>query len=204
MNNNLNEMEISTLKEATNIGAGHAAIALSQMLNRKIMIAVTSADIVPSKEFLEKIVGGKDTEVAGVYLKTLGDVQGVVIFMFRKDSSLKLSDLLLSREPGKAVFLDEQSLSALKECCSILTGSFFSVIADMIGLRVFNQAPNYAYDKPDTLMYGICEKIFGNRNERLCLATEFIESNSKIAGTFAFIPEKEAMDNMLNKWKEAK
>ncbi len=199
MQTKLSEVQIDALKEANNIGAGHAAIAMSQMLNKKIMIAVTRSDIVPNEVFLKNIVGSKDTVVIGVYLKTLGDVQGAVIFMFGKDSALKLSDLLLFRKQGETRFIDEKAQSALKEAGGILTGAFFSVLADMLNLKVFHHAPSFTFDKPDVIMYGVCEEIFSDKKERLCLATEFIESSTKITGSFAFVPGEEAMAKILEK-----
>ncbi len=198
MTKKLTSMQIDALKEATNIGAGHAAIALSQMVNQKIMIAVTSADIIPSDVFLEKMFGDRETIVTAVYLKTLGDVQGAIIFMFEKESALKLCDLLQFKDGAETTFIDEKCQSVLKELGNILTGSFFSVLADMLGLKVFNLAPCYAYDSAETIMFGVCEQAFGNRDKRLCLATEFIESRNKITGTFAFVPTDEAMEKILS------
>lgn len=200
MKKKLSEMEISALKEATNIGAGHAAIAMSQMLNKKIMMAVTWSDIIPSDDFLKRAMGGEE-DVAGIYLKMLGDIKGVVIFMFKRQSVLRLSDMLLFRKPGETKFIDEKSVSAIKELSSILTGTFFAVLADMLDLHVFNQAPNYAYDSAKTILSAVSEDVFGDRNGRMCLATEFIESGSQVSGAFAFIPEASAMDSILEKWR---
>lgn len=201
MRDKLTEIQIDALKEANNIGAGHAAIALSQMLNKKIMIAVARSEIVPSELFLKNIVGDKGAIAVGIYLKSLGDAQGAVIFMFKKESALKLSDLLLFRKKGETKFIDEKSQSALKELGSILTGAFFAVLADMLGLKVFHQAPYFAFDKAEIIMYGVCGEIFGDHEERLCLATEFIESSTKITGSFAFIPAEDAMERILEKLK---
>lgn len=201
MKHTYNHLQLDALAEITNIGIGHAAIALSQMLGKKIMIAVTRSEIVPSDAFLKNIVGGKDAEVAGIYLKTLGDVQGTIMYMFQKSSALKLGDLLLARESSTTKFVDEHVQSALKELGGILTGAFFTVIADMLKLKVFHQAPYFAYDTAETIMYGVCEDIFGDRNERLCLATEFIESGSQITGTFAFVPTQKAMAAIISKLK---
>lgn len=201
MDNNINDIQIDALKEAINIGAGHAAIALSQMINKKIMIAVSRAEVMPGELFLKNVVGDKEAMVAGVYLQSLGDIQGAVIFMFKKDSALKLSDMLLSREEGKTTFIDEKAQSAIKEAGSILTGAFFSVLADMVSLKVFHKSPYYAFDKAEVIMYSVCAEIFGDHKERLCLATEFIESSSRISGAFAFVPTEEAMGVILKKLK---
>ncbi len=195
----LTELQLDALREASNIGAGHAAIALSQMMNRKIMIAVVKTDIVPSEVLLKDIIDDTDPHVVGVYLKTLGDTQGAVVFMFHKVSALKISDLLLFRDEGTTKFIDEHCQSALKELGSILTGAFFSVLSDMLGLKFFHQTPLYAADDADVILYGICENIFGDRKERLCLTTEFIEPGSQIKGSFVFIPTDETMKKLLSK-----
>lgn len=201
MNNKFTETQMDALKEANNIGAGHAAIALSQMLDRKIMIAVPRSEIIPSEVFIKNMVGNKDDIVAGIYLKTLGDVQGAMIYLFKKESALRLTDLLLARTEGTTKFVDEKAQSALKEVGNILTGAFLSVLSDMVGLKVFNQAPHYTLDKAEVIMYGVCDEIFGDHKERLCLATEFIESTSKINGFVAFVPTEKAMNTILERLK---
>jgi len=204
MDVNLTELELDALREAGNIGAGHAAIALSQMVNKKIMIAVVKSDIVPSDTFLKNMAGGKDQMVVSVYLQTLGDIEGAAIFMFKNESALKLSDLLLFKEEGDTRFIDEKCQSAIKEAGSILTGAFFSVLADAFGLIVFNQAPGYAFDQAEIMLSGVCKLVFGDNKERLCLATEFIESSSQISGAFAFVPADESMDKILKKLDQKK
>ena len=41
----LKELQLDALREVANIGAGHAATALSQMTNRTIMIAVPEVNV---------------------------------------------------------------------------------------------------------------------------------------------------------------
>jgi chemotaxis protein CheC len=201
MQTNLSETQIDALRETNNIGAGHAAIALSQMLGKKIMIAVTRSEIIPSEVFLKNMVSETGGPVVGIYLQTLGDIQGALFYMFKKDSSLKLSDMLLFRQRGETKFIDEKAQSALKETCNILTGAFFSVLGDMLELKVLHKDPHFAFDKPEIIMYSVCEEIFGSRQEKTCLATEFIESSSQVSGSFAFIPKDESMQMILEKLK---
>ena len=201
MQTKLNLLQMDALREVANIGAGHAAIAMSQMLNKKIMIAVTRSDVIPSDRFLHNMVGKAREPVVGVYLQTLGDIQGTVIFMFKKDSSLKFCDLMLLRRSGETRFVDEKCQSALKELGSILTGAFFTVLSNMIEIQAFHKTPMFAFDDPETLVLGVCQEIFGDKKQRLCLATEFIESSSKITGAFAFVPTGEAMETILSKLK---
>lgn len=202
MESKFNDIQLDALREASNIGAGHAAIALSQMLGRKIMIAVPRSDVVPSEIFLKNMAKGADEVVAGVYLETLGDLRGALIYIFNKGSALRLSDMLLFRKEGETKFIDEKAQSAIKEACNILAGSFFAVLSDMLKLNAFHKNPYFAFDKAEVIMFGVCESVFGNRDQRICLATEFIESTSRITGAFAFVPTDETMNLILKKLKQ--
>ena len=46
----LKELQLDALREVANIGAGHAATALSQMTNHTIMIAVPEVNVRPLEE----------------------------------------------------------------------------------------------------------------------------------------------------------
>ena len=56
----LKELQLDALREVANIGAGHAATALSQMTNRTIMIAVPEVNI-RALEDVTDLVGSPDT-----------------------------------------------------------------------------------------------------------------------------------------------
>lgn len=193
----LSDIQIDAFREATNIGAGHAAMAMSQMLNKKIMISVPKFDVC-SKDFFVKSV---NEPVSGIYIHALGDVNGAVILMFDKRSSLKFSELLLFRSNGNAKILDQKAESALKEMGSILTGAFFTSLADMLGLKAFHKAPVFTLDKAENIIHNACEQVFGETSQRLCLGTELIEPVNKVSGTFAFVPSSNAMKVIWEKLK---
>ena len=66
----LKELQLDALREVANIGAGHAATALSQMTNRTIMIAVPEVNV-RALEDVTDLVGSGD-EVLPLYrLRTL-------------------------------------------------------------------------------------------------------------------------------------
>lgn len=204
MKKQLTKMQMSALKEALNIGSGHAALALSQLIDKKIMMAVVRSELMPSADFLNNVIQDKHKPVLAVYLQILGEAHGAVIFMFERESALKLIDLLRGNKVGHTKFIDETSESIIKELGSILTGSFLTVISDMMRIRFFHNIPYFASDTAEAVMMGVCEKIFKDRKKRLCLATEFIEFQHKITGVFAYVPTEKALDLMLERIKERK
>src|SRR3989454_2680606 len=63
----LKELQIDALREVANIGAGHAATALSQLTNRKIMISVPQINIVRLEE-VPDLLGNPQDVVAAVLM----------------------------------------------------------------------------------------------------------------------------------------
>ncbi len=82
----LSDIQASALQEMGNIGAGHAAIALSQLIEKKIMMAVTRVKLLGLEEFIDLV--GKDALVAGIHLRVLVEIQAGIILVFLKDGAL--------------------------------------------------------------------------------------------------------------------
>src|SRR4026207_327058 len=101
----LKELQLDALREVANIGAGHAATALSQMTNRTIMIAVPEVNVRPLEEVTELV--GRPDEVAAAGLRhMMGDLPGRALVMFRDATARALTDIL-SRQatlPGLSRF----------------------------------------------------------------------------------------------------
>jgi hypothetical protein len=68
-----------------NIGAGHAATALSQMTNSRIMINVPRLQVAPLEDVPE-LVGERRTVVAAVLMHMLGDLTGRTLLIFPRAS----------------------------------------------------------------------------------------------------------------------
>jgi chemotaxis protein CheC len=198
----LNKQQENALREAIRLGAGHAAIAMSQMLGKTIGMAVTRTGIVPNSELVKDMMGKKKNAV-GIYIQTIGDIEGVSIFLFDKRASLVLSDILLGRGDHPSVLLDEKAQSALRELGNILTGAFISALSDKLHLDVFHKTPFYVYDDADIVVSGICRQIFGDDEDKFCIATEIIETGLKLSGIFIFVPTPKAMTTILEKLESA-
>lgn len=62
----MDAFHMDILKEIGNIGAGHAATALSKLLNKRIEMTIPDARIISFDEMMD-IVGGADNVVAAVF-----------------------------------------------------------------------------------------------------------------------------------------
>src|SRR3989442_7083497 len=77
----LKELQIDALREVANIGAGHAATALSQLTDRRIMISVPQINIARLEE-VPDLLGDSQDVVAAVLMHMLGDLTGRTLLLF--------------------------------------------------------------------------------------------------------------------------
>ena len=71
----LKPMQMDALREVANIGAGHAATALSQMTSQRIMISVPRISVTPLED-VPPHIGMPEEPVAAVLMNMLGDLTG--------------------------------------------------------------------------------------------------------------------------------
>ncbi len=62
----MDDVHMDILKEIGNIGAGHAATALSKLLNKRIEMTIPDVRIISFDEMMD-IVGGAENVVAAVF-----------------------------------------------------------------------------------------------------------------------------------------
>ena len=139
--NKLSGLQMDALKEVGNIGAAHAATALSQITGQTIMIAVSRVNIVPLKG-ISRILKGPEEKVVAVYSKVLGDVVGGIVLVLRHRDALSLADFLQKKTPGTTKYLSEVENSALKESGAILSSSYLRAIGGFIKMSLISVPPN--------------------------------------------------------------
>src|SRR5207245_7050780 len=114
----LKALQLDALKEVANIGAGHAATALSQLTNRRSMISVAEINIARLEEVPE-LLGNAGEVVAAVLMHMLGDLTGRTLLLFPEAVGRKVCDMLLRRPLGTTSVFDVLEQSCLKEAGNI-------------------------------------------------------------------------------------
>ncbi len=183
----LTDSQLDALKEVGNIGAGHGATALSQLLGKKIHITVPKANVLPLSE-IPKLVGDPNTLVAGLTLSILGDATGKIVLLFPRDSALHLADLLLKQPVGTSKILTEMGHSAIKEAGNILTGAYLSALNEFLGMLLLISVPTLAFDMAGALLASMTQGM-EDSTKVICIETKFIDANEVIGGYFILVPD---------------
>jgi chemotaxis protein CheC len=195
----LTEAQIDALKEIGNIGAGHAATALSQMINRKkIMITVPEIKVV-EKEKIFNYIDEPDALSTGVIMNVLGDVVSKIIMLIKKESALYLADLLLKKKTGTSKLLTEMENSAVKEIGNILSGAYMNALNEFLGLMLLPSVPNLVFDTSAAILTAVLDSFEDVSSKILSIETQFIETNEKILkGYLLLMPDTSSVKIILN------
>ncbi len=138
------------LREIGNIGAAHAATALSQILHQTVEMQVPQVELIPFDEIAD-VVGGPEAIVACVYLKVTGDLSGNMFFIQSLDSAKQLTGEVLS-EVKQVEVLNELEMSALGEMGNILTASYLSSLTDFTKLKMYPSIPYISIDMAQAIL----------------------------------------------------
>src|SRR5947207_13290631 len=101
----LKALQLDALREVANIGAGHAATALSQLTHRRIMISVPEINIARLEE-VPGLIGDPQEVVAAVLMHMLGDLTGRTLLLFPEAVAKQVCDMLLKRPLGTTTTFD--------------------------------------------------------------------------------------------------
>lgn len=141
----ITKMHLDVLKEIGNIGAAHAATALSKLLNKKIEMHVPSVEVVTFNEMME-LAGGPENVVVGIFLRMEGDAEGSMFFILSIEQGNRLIQHLIQEDTDLGNQPSELALSAMQELGNILSGSYLTALSDFTGLYVYPTVPSLSID----------------------------------------------------------
>jgi chemotaxis protein CheC len=194
----LSDRDMDVLREVANIGAGHAATALSTMIGSTIMISVPRVNVLQVDD-LPPVVLDHEEPVAAVLLHMLGDLTGRTLLVFPCAAALRLADLLLQREPSGSFALGELEESAIMEVGNILSSAYMNALAEFLGMMLL--------PSPPTLRIGTSASVLADAHIRFALEADqvlYVESefllkdvDVKLRGFFLLLPDPASLGVIL-------
>jgi len=195
----LKELQLDALREVANIGAGHAATALSQMTNRTIMIAVPEVNV-RALEDVTDLVGNADEVIAAVLMHMMGDLTGRTLVLFQQSAARALCDILLRREPGTTGEFAVMEQSALKEAGNILASAYLNALSDFMGMMLVPSVPSLAVDLSAAVLTSAYLNFGHARDFVFCVETSFrVEGTAEpLQGHFLLLPDIPSLRAILD------
>ncbi len=177
------------LREIANIGAGHAATALSQMTGRTIMIDVPQVDVKRLEEAAE-LLGPTDTIIAAVLMHMMGDLTGRTLLVFPEVSARTLCSILLRSPSGGPGFSDMER-STVMETGNILCSAYLNALSDFMGMMLVPSVPALVVDQAGAVLTTAYLNFGHSRDHVICVETAFriAGSDESVNGQFILMPD---------------
>lgn len=191
----ITQFQLDALREIGNIGSGHAATALSTLLQRRIDMSVPKVWAIPFEKISE-IIGQLDTPQATIYVKVEGEAPGKAVFFFPIESAEIVVQVLFGTDQPMDIYSDEMAQSALKEVGNILVSSFIMALTQFSGIPLQPSVPALAVD----MIGASLEAIFleeGTLDDMVLFIDTQLTGIPKIEGKFIFLPDEGSLQKLL-------
>ena len=188
---NLNDRQKDALKELGNIGAAHAATALSQMLGQKIQMTVPQVNFV-NKSQIENSEKSIDKMGVSIYTDVYGKIKGKILVYFEYQNALDLVKLLIQND--NITSISEIEESALKEIGNILSSSYLNAISTLIDGVLLPSIPSISLDSLSGTLSFFAKGFNGVIQNALWIKTELKSESSTIVGDFFLFPEDASLN----------
>jgi chemotaxis protein CheC len=194
----LKALQLDALREVANIGAGHAATALSQMVGSRIMITVPRINIMALEDVSSELEE-PEQPIAAVLMHMLGDLTGRTLLVFPQPTAIRLAELMLRRPHGSSRGLGELEQSAIKEAGNILSGQYMNALSEFMGLMLLPSPPSLAIDMSSAILTTAYLQFGTDRDHVFYVESQFFlqEQNEHLRGFFLLLPDLASLQAIL-------
>jgi len=191
----LTARQLDALREVANIGAGHAATALSQMTEQRIMISVPQLTVASLDEMPNQIAEPEEP-VAAVLMRMEGDLTGLTLLVFPHPIALRIAGLMMRRPVTELGAVEE---SALREAGNILSAAYLNALADFMKMTLLPSPPSLAVDMSDAVLSSTYVASAHGGNQLMCVESEFqLEQDAqRLRGFFLLLPDPPSLRRIL-------
>jgi chemotaxis protein CheC len=190
----LSAERLDALKEVANIGAGHAATALSLMTGARIMINVPTINVAPLDELIPGIAE-EGAQVVSVLMDMSGSLNGHTLLALPLSTGRRLADLMLRRERRSGGVLDMLEESALKEAGNILGGAYMTALSEFLGMKLLPSPPRLTVGTTEAVMEEHRREA-SSAAAACCVETEVTveEIGERFCGFFLLLPDADSFN----------
>lgn len=140
----LEVIHLDALRELANVGAGHAATALSLMTGRTVRISVTTVSVA-THSALAELFGDRRQQTVVLRLSSAGVFTAGLEIALTERHARQLADLLLDRRAPEQGWLDELAESALRETGNVLAAAYLNALASITGWAIPLSTPELVF-----------------------------------------------------------
>lgn len=195
----LSPYQRDAIKEVGNIGAGNAAGALCQMVNKPVKMKVPSVDTVAFNQ-LPEAIGPAESPVVAVFTRVTGEAPGNMLFILELNQCRDLLKTLMNVDLDltDGLHLNAMQQSAVEEIGNILASSYINSLSQFTHIPMAAQPPAFAVDMLGAVLNLPIQEAVRSQDYVLLIETLLLVENSHIRGTHLYLPEAGSLGKILN------
>jgi len=194
----LTELQLDALREVGSIGAGHAATALSQLVDRPVGLQVPKIEVIDLSD-VPYVFGGPSQLVCAVYARLVGDIGGGILFLSTEEAALSMVDLLRGHETGTTQQLDVDEEETLTNAIGILIGAYLAAVARMADLNVVTASPLLAVDMAGAILAAVASEVDMRDEQAVLVSTAFPDHDDCVDSALFFLPDPDSLLTILSR-----
>jgi len=194
----LNSLELDTLREVGSIGTGNAATALSQMLDREVHITLPEVRIMEYNEAIEWI-GGPEEITAGVLVKLSGQINGIMLSVQQKEFINLVLGSVLEKQISDYSELTEMENSALVEVGNIMISTFINALSDLAGVDINLTVPAFTVDMQGAILAVPMAEYGWQSDHIMTIGGNFVCENKEGPCRLLLSPDVRSLNVLLRK-----
>lgn len=194
----LNMLELDTIREIGSIGTGNAATALSSMLGCEVRIDIPEVRIMGYNEAIDWI-GGPEVITAGVLVHMSGELNGIMLSV----QQMEFVNLVLARMVGRTVEryedLTELDRSALVEVGNIMISTFINALSGLADITTRLTVPAFAVDMQGAILAVPMAEFGGQSDYIMTIGANFICQQQAVPCRLLLSPDIRSLNFLLKK-----
>jgi len=191
------EIDLGILLELGSIGAGHAATALSDVLQQPITIEVPKIRRI-QPHLIPNFFNKHETPTVAVYLQLNGNYECDLLLMFDQSEAKKIAAMMTCVSSIEE--LDPvMETSAIHELANILIGAFLSAISDFAGVNLMPTTPTSSVDTFDAIIDGFLIQQATISEYAMIFETKFKRQEEDAKCILVVFPSQEFKDLLIQK-----
>jgi chemotaxis protein CheC len=188
----LSELQHDALVEIFNIGVGHAAAAMSDIVNEEVTMSVPSISFLNRAQAAAMLGNANGERICGISQHYEGAFKTEAILMFPEDKSLEIVRLMVGESvPLKE--LTEMEQEAMSEIGNIILNSCVGTLANIFAQELEGSLPQYHVGTSEEILTasgGLADTVV------LMLHIDFVLEKHQIHGYVAFILDLTALHDL--------
>lgn len=190
---NYSAVELDVLKEVINIGGGHAATSLSQLIEKPVHMTVPVIEMMEYADVYEQIMP-EEAVIKAVIIKMMGDAEGVFLFTVDQQVSETIVAMML---PENTPYSEAMANSALQELVNILVNSFLNAVMKLMDANLITSVPIVIEDMFGAIMSSVYLEQNQYDDSIMIIKNEFYYLGDRLESSLYFVPKPGIIEKML-------